>query len=86
MGKKKRGINLSVLFMEIYQSLGNANVINIYLQHGSEWPSRPHVYKLYKYIYIYTKSEREREGDREVDTESAYAQWGFFFFTNSMSH
>lgn len=31
-----------MLFMEIYGSLGNANVINIYLQHVSKWPSCPH--------------------------------------------
>lgn len=30
-----------MLFMEIYGSLGNANVINIYLQHVSKWPSCP---------------------------------------------
>lgn len=40
MGKKRR-INLSMLFMEIYGSLGNANVINIYLQHVSKGPSCP---------------------------------------------
>lgn len=39
--KKKKRINLSMLFMEIYRSLGNANVINIYLQHVSKWPSCP---------------------------------------------
>lgn len=59
MGKKRR-INLSMLFMEIYGSLGNANVINIYLQHVSKWPSCPHFAFKIKLLHLRERKKKER--------------------------
>lgn len=60
---KKRGINLSMLFMEIYGSLGNANVINIYLQHVSKWPSCPRFAFKIKLLHLRSsKKEKKNYG------------------------
>lgn len=41
--------------MEIYGSLGNANVINIYLQHVLKWPSCPR----FAFKIKYTRLKRQ---------------------------
>lgn len=72
---KKRGINLSMLFMEIYGSLGNANVINIYLQRVSKWPSCP------RFAFkIKLCGEKKIGGDTESALHCKSTQCWFLFF------
>lgn len=49
-----------MLFMEIYESLGNANVINIYLQHVSKWPSCPRFAFKIKLLHLLEKKKKYR--------------------------
>lgn len=84
-----------MLFMEIYGSLGNANVINIYLQHVSKWPSCPHFAFKIKLLHL---REGGRGGGRKggkiwsdrgsaVRCKSTQRRFFFFFFfENSLSH
>lgn len=68
-----------MLFMEIYGSLGNANVINIYLQRVSKWPSCPRFAFKIKLLHLV-------EGKKAViqnllgSARAHNADFFFFFF------
>lgn len=69
-----------MLFMEIYGSLGNANVINIYLQHVSKWPSCPRFAFKIKLLHLLKKKKRKLWSDTESALQCKSTQWWFFFF------
>lgn len=48
-----------MLFMEIYRSLGNANVINIYLQHVLKWPRCPR--SAFKIKFLHFLGEKKKQ-------------------------
>lgn len=74
-----------MLFMEIYGSLGNANVINIYLQHVSKWPSCPRFAFKIKLLHL-LKKKRENCGVIQNLLCSARAHNDDFFFLKILCH
>lgn len=74
-----------MLFMEIYGSLGNANVINIYLQRVSKWPSCPRFAFKIKLLHLV-------EGKKAViqnllgSARAHNADFFFFFFWRVFCH